>query len=353
MKNIITIFGAAVLFLAMFIGLAGCTQSQTSTPPQATTPPLQGTLITMEAGQQIALDFVKNNPTFKFDGLANSLKVTLSDYGPISAYHSFAYSIEYETAHPGHGDRSGQVLAQVITQHLAMVIVNAEKGAVGIATCDRTWDLINERVLSSFISGFVVGGGDTTAVDGPNDAPRQFVFQIKKDDGSLVNVAHMAYPPSPVGDVNRAKIRLEFYQTPVQPGDYLEALGIYEAQTTTILVSQQGDYIRTYQKSSTWRGTVISGGDTTPPDGPMDAPRRFVYKLQTEDGKIIEVVYTASPSPVGDANRAKIFFSLYDGQIKVGDLMKAQGVYDPAAGAVALGQEGDFIKTYPPGSPVD
>jgi hypothetical protein len=354
MKNILAIICSAILGLALLIGLAACSSNQTSTPPGATLPTPESTSITQEAGQKIALDFVRNSATFKFDGIANSLKVTSSDYGPISSYHSFAYTIEFQTAHPGHGDRTGHMLSQVITLHSATVIVNAEKGAVGMGACDRTWDLLNGKILPTFVSGFVIGGGDTTPADGPRDAPRQFIFQVQKDDGTRVDVAYAAYPPSPVGDANRAKIGLDFYQTPVQLGDYLEAQGVMDAASITIHVSGQGDFIRTFQRSSIVRGTVVSGGDTTPAEGPLDVPRIFVYKLKKDDSGFVEVTYTAyPPSPVGEANRAKIMFSLYAGQIKIGDYLKAQGFYDPAAGTLTVGQQGDFIKTYPPGSPVD
>jgi hypothetical protein len=91
---------------------------------------------------------------------------------------------------------------------------------------------------------------------------------------------------------------------------------------------------------------VISGGDTTPRDGPLDAPRRFVYKIQKEDGAFINVSYIAyPPSPAGD--KVKIAVSYYDGEPKAGDYMKAYGTYDKGTNTVAVAAEGDFIKTYP------
>jgi hypothetical protein len=100
------------------------------------------------------------------------------------------------------------------------------------------------------ISGVVVSGGDTTPADGPRDAPRQFVFVVKKADGASIEVAYTAYPPSPVADRERGKIELSFYQTPVQAGDFLEARGSYNPTTNFLTVAQQGDYIRTSEKPS-------------------------------------------------------------------------------------------------------
>ncbi len=348
MKKIVKILLVLTLALTLAFTFIGCASSTANTPSSTPTTTPTGTTITKEAGQQLALDFLKNSSTFKFDGLDGSIKVINGDYSPISAYRSFAYTIEYQTRHPGHGDRTGQYLAQVITNHNAVIIVNAEKGQVIIAVCDNTWDIVNQKVLPTSVSGFVVSGGDTTPADGPLDAPRKFVFKIQKNDGTLVNVAYTAYPPSPAGTAAMAKIKLAFYGTPVKEGDYLEASGIYDQDSNTVTVAEQGDYIRTYQKSITVLGAVITGGDTTPADGPLDAPRKFVYKLRKDDGTFVDVAYTAyPPSPAGNAAMAKISLSLYDGSIKAGDYMKAQGTYDKETNTVTVVNQGDFIKTYP------
>jgi hypothetical protein len=97
------------------------------------------------------------------------------------------------------------------------------------------------------VSGYVVGGGDTTP-GGLADAPRKFVYQVQQDDGSVVNVAYTAYPPGPTGDQARKKIRLDFHAGTIRTGDYLEARGRYDEDTNTVVVADEGDYIETYSQ---------------------------------------------------------------------------------------------------------
>ena len=194
----------------------------------------------------------------------------------------------------------------------------------------------------------VIGGGDTSPADGPQDTPRTFVYQIQKADGTFVNVSYVGYPPSPAGDAARAKITLDFYGGSINAGDKMEAYGMYNKETNTVVVANPGDYIRTSIPKLEVTGVVISGGDTSPTDGPMDTPKTFVYQIQKDDGTFVNIGYTAyPPSPVGEAARAKITLSLYNGGIKAGDYLKAYGTYDKNTDTVVVADQGDFIKTYP------
>jgi len=94
------------------------------------------------------------------------------------------------------------------------------------------------------ISGRVTGGGDTTP-KGLLDAPRKFVYQIEKDDGSTVNLAYTAYPPSPFGDRQLPKVKFMLHAGSILSGDYIKANGSYDARTNTLSVSQAGDFIET------------------------------------------------------------------------------------------------------------
>ena len=94
-------------------------------------------------------------------------------------------------------------------------------------------------------------------------------------------------------------------------------------------------------------GRVIAGGDTTP-EGLLDAPRRFVYQAETDDGSIVNLTYTAfPPSPFGDQQREKIRLVFHAGKISLGDRIKACGSYDPETDTLTVAQEGDFIETSP------
>jgi hypothetical protein len=303
------------------------------------------TTISEQAAIKIAFDFItNNNVTFKFDGIPGSLKFIKSDPGWISSFRSTAFNFTYQTQHPGHGDRTGQVLAQVITDHTAVILINLENGTAEIATCDKTWNMMTNKELPVFISGFVLSGGDTTPADGPRDTPRTFVYKVQKEDGTLINVSYVAYPPSPVGDANKSKITLEFYAGSIQFGDRIYASGMLDKVANTIMA----DYIRTEPPKVEVTGRVISGGDTTPEDGPQDAPRKFIYKIQKDDGTTVNVTYTAyPPSPTGNATLAKITLSYYDGPPKEGDYLKAYGSFEVSSATITLVDPGDFIKTYP------
>lgn len=94
-------------------------------------------------------------------------------------------------------------------------------------------------------------------------------------------------------------------------------------------------------------GRVIGGGDTTP-KGLLDAPRRFVYQIETDEGSIVNLTYTAfPPSPFGDQQREKIRLVFHAGKISSGDRIKAQGSYEPGTNTLTVAQEGDFIETSP------
>lgn len=90
----------------------------------------------------IAENFVKNSPTFKFDGIPATFK--LSD--TVSVGGGVEYIFELDCRHAGYGDRTGQVLAQVITHHVASVIVQNEQ--VISAMMDGHWDMVHQRDLN-------------------------------------------------------------------------------------------------------------------------------------------------------------------------------------------------------------
>ena len=93
---------------------------------------------------EIAKNFIINAPTFKFDGMPESLNITsiivLQSYPP-----QYMITITFESRHAGYGDRTGQALAQVITKHTA--IVRVVQGKVTSAVTDNQWDESNQRKL--------------------------------------------------------------------------------------------------------------------------------------------------------------------------------------------------------------
>ena len=138
----------------------------------------------------IAEEFIINNSTFKFDGIEGSLVLVSNNPGWTNSFRSWSYVFAFETGHAGHGDRTGQFLADVITKHTAVILIDIEANTVRSAVCDGTWDMIDDVELPTYVSGLIVSGGDTTGPDSPLDAPRIFTYKLLKDDGSFVYVSY-------------------------------------------------------------------------------------------------------------------------------------------------------------------
>lgn len=92
----------------------------------------------------IAIHYLKNSPTFKFDGIAESVQVT-GAYRARTLTPTWLVSISFECRHAGYGDRTGMMLAQVITPHQMGIIV--EEGRVIEAVIDDRWDELNQHEI--------------------------------------------------------------------------------------------------------------------------------------------------------------------------------------------------------------
>jgi hypothetical protein len=66
----------------------------------------------------------------------------------LSHIQKWVFTFSFNSAHSGYGDRSGQILAQAITPHETVVMV--EFGKVTSAIMDGVWDMINQRYLETF-----------------------------------------------------------------------------------------------------------------------------------------------------------------------------------------------------------
>ncbi|MDD5702877.1 MAG: hypothetical protein PHU23_12605, partial [Dehalococcoidales bacterium] len=93
-----------------------------------------------EEGRTIALEFVKKEATFQFDGIPETLEVISTT----AVENGWKYTIEFDSRHAGYGDRSGQILAEVITPHTAEVTV--QDSQVASAFMDGQWDMIGQRI---------------------------------------------------------------------------------------------------------------------------------------------------------------------------------------------------------------
>lgn len=99
----------------------------------------------IEESVQIAEDFLRNSPTFQFDGIEGSITLveTLETFG----FYSWGFTFEFECASAGYGDRTGRVLAQVITPHT--VTVSVSQGIVDGGTIDGTWNMLAQQEITT------------------------------------------------------------------------------------------------------------------------------------------------------------------------------------------------------------
>ncbi len=98
----------------------------------------------------IAQEFLVKTPTFTFDGIKDS--VTLMQPIEIMKSNSSQYVIqlEFDSNHAGYGDRSQQVLAQVITHHVTQITVSNKE--VISALVDKSWDELKQVSITSEVN---------------------------------------------------------------------------------------------------------------------------------------------------------------------------------------------------------
>jgi len=111
--------------------------------------------LTEEGSRELAEKFVRNSPTFVFDGIEESFKLVKTEglvveheqdgSEKLSQMRGWIFTFRFESAHAGYGDRTGQMLAEVITPHEAVITV--EQGEVKSAVMDGKWDMVNQRML--------------------------------------------------------------------------------------------------------------------------------------------------------------------------------------------------------------
>ena len=100
--------------------------------------------ISQEESHRIAEEFVRNSPTFKYDGIEETLRLT-EMYPPNVTLRGWQFIFEFDSRHTGYGDRTGQILAQVITPHRIVIVV--EQGKVTYGVIDDRWDMVNQQEI--------------------------------------------------------------------------------------------------------------------------------------------------------------------------------------------------------------
>lgn len=92
----------------------------------------------------VALNYLRNCPTFRFDGIPDSVRVVGVEM--LRSPWTWEVSIAFECRHAGYGDRTGKILAQVISPHQIRVVV--QRGDIVSAIIDEVWDELAQKLIT-------------------------------------------------------------------------------------------------------------------------------------------------------------------------------------------------------------
>jgi hypothetical protein len=90
--------------------------------------------------EALAKQFVMDDPTFEFDGMPETLNVNIGE-----ACEPVIATVDFTSRQAGYGDRTGMMLAQVLTPHRCVIEISG--GQVVSAVMDDAWDMISQKEL--------------------------------------------------------------------------------------------------------------------------------------------------------------------------------------------------------------
>jgi heat shock protein HslJ len=136
-RTILTLLIATTILVVATLFL----YEQLSCPIQQQTTITNG--VSEDESLNIAQQFLKNSSTYNFDGIEETLKnkETLTLRCP----YCWQFIFTFDSRHAGYGDRTGQMLAQVITLHTARITV--QEGEVTYAVLDDKWDMLQQEKI--------------------------------------------------------------------------------------------------------------------------------------------------------------------------------------------------------------
>ncbi len=181
MKRCVLAAMACIMGLAV-LAAAGCTTGEAAD-------------LTLEDSRGIAEEYLKSSPTFAFDGMEDTIEL-VGDWTMRCPY-CWAFEFEFQCSHAGYGDRTGQVVAQVITPHTAWIAVH--RGEVVQAVMDGVWDMMEQKMVA--VDGGAaaetleveVGGSFTLSLDSNPSTGYAWTAHF---DGQLLELVDNRFEPS-------------------------------------------------------------------------------------------------------------------------------------------------------------
>jgi len=193
-----------------------------------------------EIAVNAALVFLRNGATYKFDGIAETLEVVevlIRESYPVQ----YVVTITFDSRHGGYGDRTGQMLIQVITPHTARITV--VNGGVVSATLDDVWDELNQEELNRPDGEFVTPESAFDAVI------RYLAVTHDELKGTAVPSSWKKKDLTPPGQMGASKIQFSGAGWTVNV-----SWAVVLSPTYTI------EAVYTGEPSFTWSGTVDQAG---------------------------------------------------------------------------------------------
>ncbi len=141
MKNRLITSGMILFILAL--AAIGCSPALARTPIE--TPAQNGSQNSdvVIPNWDVVENLIRAGSTYRYDGTVGSIKLLSATAD--AADKNWVFTVEYETSHAGHGDRTGHMMAQVITRHTAIVTVT--DGEITSAVCDNSWDMLKDSAI--------------------------------------------------------------------------------------------------------------------------------------------------------------------------------------------------------------
>ena len=126
-------FGLIFLGVTAFVSSFFCNQGQVDSASV-----MSESVYSVEQSREIAEAFVSESATFTFDNIDGTLELT--DIDELGCLCCWKFVFEYQSNYAGYGDRTGMVVAQVVTPHKAEITV--VEGKITRAVLDGWWDMI-------------------------------------------------------------------------------------------------------------------------------------------------------------------------------------------------------------------
>jgi hypothetical protein len=98
----------------------------------------------LSRGRHVAEVLVRQSPTFRFDGIEESIQVEA--VRPLEACPAcYEYTLYFETRHPGYGNRQGLGITRELTPHRARIVLKQNR--VVTAILDNSWDIATQQIV--------------------------------------------------------------------------------------------------------------------------------------------------------------------------------------------------------------